>query len=203
MSSYKKRTQAKPTTAAGLRAQATANGSSIFRNRPRSISGLYGPNQNSYSSLLGVQSSNSPYTSASFINKTSSKSPSSSSYIKKAYSNSANNLNFPKCYSVYGGTSSGYGGLTIPTHSSISSLNLATPISSYNYLGRSNSFNSSNRTNLKRGGSFNRSKKKSQLSIGSRSSSLQSLTGSEGYVVRIRNKFFVQLFIFNYIEVSF
>lgn len=182
MSSYKKRTQAKPTTAAGLRAQATANGSSIFRNRPRSLSGLYGTNQNSYSSLLGVQSSNSPYTT-SFINK-STKSP-SSSYIKKTYSNSANNLNFPKSYSVYGGTSSGYGALTIPTHSSISSLNLATPISSYNYLGRSNSFNSSNRSNLKRGGSFNRSKKKTQLTIGSRSSSLQSLTGSEGYVVSI------------------
>lgn len=181
-SSYKKRTQAKPTTAAGLRAQATANGSSIFRNRPRSISGLYGANQNSYSSLLGVQSSNSPYTSALFINKSTSKTP-SSPYIKKAYSHSANNLNFPKAYSVYGGTSSGYGALTIPKHSSISSLNLATPASSYNYLGRSNSLNSSNRTNLKRGGSFNRSKKKPQFTIGSRSSSLQSLTGSEGYAV--------------------
>ena len=182
MSSYRKRTQAKPTTAAGLRAQASANGSSIFRNRPRSISGLFSPNQNSYSSLLGVQSSNSPYSTQPFINKSTSKSP--SSYLKKNYSKSTNNLNYPNPYSVYGGTASGYGGLTLPSHSSISSLNLATPTSSYNYLGHGNNFNS-NRSNIKRGGSFNRSKTKPQLNFGSRSSSLQSLTGSEGYIVRI------------------
>ena len=188
MSSYRKRTQTKPTTAAGLRAQASANGSSIFRNRPRSISGLFGPNQNSYSSLLGVQSSNPPYSAQSFINKSTSKSP--NSYLKKAYSKSTNNLNYSNPYSVYGGTASGYGGLSLPSHSSISSLNLATPTTSYNYFSHNNNFISNNRSNVKRGGSFNRSKTKPQLSFGSRSSSLQSLTGSEGYIVRVYRNLF-------------
>lgn len=175
MSSYRKRTQSKPTTAAGLRAQASANGNSIFGNRPTSLSGLFGANNNSYSALLGYNSSNS-YSTPSFLNK-STKTNSPSPFLKNAYSNSANNLNYSNPYSTYGGTSSGYGGLTVPSHSTVNSLNLAAPLSSYNY--------SQNRTPIHRAGSFNRTKSKPNSNFGSRSSSLQSLAPSEGYVVRI------------------
>ena len=172
MSTYRKRTQAKPTTAAGLRAQASANGSSIFGNRPRSIAGLLSPNQSSYSSLIGSSPTNSSYL-PSLLNK-SRKNP--RSFFKNSYSNSVNNLNYQNSYTTYGGTASGYGGLTLPAaQSSVSSLNIAVPSASYN------------RSSAHRAESFNRSKTKaaSTLSFGSRSSSLQSLAGSEGYIVRV------------------
>lgn len=183
MSSYRKRTQAKPTTAAGLRAQASANGSSIFGNRPRSIAGLFSPNQSTYSTLLGLSPTNSTYT-PSILSK-SSKTP--SSYLKNSYSNSANNLNYQNPYTTYGGTASGYGGLTLPTsHSSVSSLSISIPSTSYNYHNHtSNHANTSNnRLSAQRNDSFNRAKTKPSSSFGSRSSSLQSLAGSEGYIVR-------------------
>lgn len=176
MSTYRKRTQPKPTTAAGLRAQASASGNSIFRNRPRSIAGLFGNSQNSYSSLLGG-SSYSSSSSPSYLNK-------SSPTRTNAYSNSSGSLNsYQNPYTTYGGTSSGYGALTLPSsHSSIGSLNLATPSTSYGYL---NGFSSRSSPSVHRAGSFNKPKAKIDSgSFGSRSSSLQSLAGSEGYVVR-------------------
>lgn len=199
MSTYRKRAQAKPTTAAGLRAQASANGSSIFRNRPRSISGLFGSNQSSFSNLFGVNTSN--YNSPGHnINKTTK------SFYKNPYTNSINNLNYPSSYTTYGGTASGYGSLTLPSHSAISSLNLAVPSTSYNYNRNSTGSSSSssgvsknnspsvnsiskkssdnyNKRSVKKADSFNRPKS-SKSGIGSRSSSLQSLVGSEGYAVR-------------------
>lgn len=184
MSTYRKRTQPKPTTAAGLRAQASASGNSIFRNRPRSIAGLFGNNQNSYSSLLGGSSySSSSSSSPSYLNKSSP--TSSSGAYKNAYSNSSGSLNsYQNPYTTYGGTSSGYGALTLPSssHSSIGSLNLATPSTSYGYL---NGIGSRSSPSVHRAGSFNKPKAKIDSgSFGSRSSSLQSLAGSEGYVVR-------------------
>lgn len=179
MSSYRKRTQPKPTTAAGLRAQASANGSSIFRNRPRSFAGFFGSNQNSYSSLLGLgqAASNSTYKPVSTPK---------SSFLKNKYSNSTVNLNYQNPYSTYGGTSSGYGGLTLPTstHSSVGSLNLSSPSTSYGYFNSANKFIPS-RSTVHRNGSFNRTKTKpTESSFSSRSSSLQSLASSEGYIVR-------------------
>ncbi|KAG8039880.1 hypothetical protein G9C98_000609 [Cotesia typhae] len=192
MSTYRKRAQAKPTTAAGLRAQASANGSSIFRNRPRSITGLFGSNQSSFSNLLGINTSN--YNSPSHnINK------SSKSFYKNPYTNSINNLNYPTSYTTYGGTASGYGSLTLPSHSAVSSLNLAVPSTSYNYNRNStgssitavsknnSSVNSTKKSSdnynrrVKKAESFNRPKASKASGIGSRSSSLQSLAGSEGY----------------------
>ncbi len=60
MSSYRKGAQTKPTTAAGLRAQASTNGQSIFGNRSR-IGGLLSLNPNNLTfnaGLLGVKSPN-------------------------------------------------------------------------------------------------------------------------------------------------
>lgn len=177
MSSYRKRTQSKPTTAAGLRAQASASGSSIFGNRPRSV-GLFSANQSAYSNLLGISPSNS-YTPSSLKS-------SKNSYFKNPYTNSINNLNYQNPYTTYGGTASGYGGLSVPSHSSISSLNLAVPSTSYssNYSNRSASHH---RRPVQKAESFNRPKSKVSSDFSSRSSSLQSLAGSEGYVVRYLN----------------
>lgn len=178
MSTYRRRTQPKPTTAAGLRAQASANGNSIFRNRPRSIAGLFSPNQNSYSSLLGIGPTNtSSYITPSFLSKSKS---AGNNFLKNTYSSSANNLNYPNPYTTYGGTSSGYGGLSVPQSSP-----LATPSTSYNYLNHSSN-NLNSRPSIHRGGSFNKSKPKTETCFGSRSSSLQSLASSEGYIVRLR-----------------
>ncbi|KAK2581300.1 hypothetical protein KPH14_008080 [Odynerus spinipes] len=171
--SKQKRTQGKPTTAAGLRAQASANGSSIFGNRPRSVPTLFSLNQNSYTTLLGINNINS-YGTPSFLNKNTKN---SSSFRKNPYSNSMNSLNYQNSFTTYGGTSSGYGGVILPSHSSSSSLNLATPSSSYNYMNLS----TNNHSPVQRAESFNKTKLKSNTSLGSRSASLQSLTGSEGY----------------------
>ncbi|KAI4485805.1 hypothetical protein M0804_006294 [Polistes exclamans] len=175
MSSYRKRTQGKPTTAAGLRAQASANGSSIFGNRPRSVPTLFSLNQNSYATLLGINNINS-YGTPSFLRKNTKN---TGSFRKNPYSNSTNSLNYQNSFTTYGGTSSGYGGVILPTHhSSNSSLNLSTPSSSYSYINLS----PNNHPSLQRAESFNKTKLKSNVSLGSRSTSLQSLTSSEGYV---------------------
>lgn len=173
MSSYKKRSQGKPTTAAGLRAQASANGSSIFGNRSRSITGLFPMSQNSYSGLLSVNGT-SPIGLPNFLNKTSK---SNESFRKSPYSNSTNNLNYQNLYTTYGGTSSGYGSITLP--SSVNSLRL-TPSTSYSYLN----LNPSSHSQVHRAESFNKTKTKPDVQFGSRSSSLQSLASSEGYIVR-------------------
>ncbi|XP_011494505.1 PREDICTED: putative protein TPRXL isoform X2 [Ceratosolen solmsi marchali] len=176
MSTYRKRAQPRPTTAAGLRAQASASGNSIFRNRPRSISGLYGNNHHhatGYSSFLG----NSSYSTPSYLNKSS---PTSSSY-KSPYSSSTSSLNsYQNPYTTYGGTASGYGALTLPSSNpNISSYGLSSPSTAYSYL---NSLAGRNVSSINRGGSFNKPKPKADsTSFGSRSSSLQSLAGSEGY----------------------
>lgn len=172
MSSYRKRSQGKPTTAAGLRAQASANGNSIFGNRSRSISGLFPLNQNSYSGLLGVNEN--PIALPNFFNKTTK---SNESFRKTPYSNSTSNLNYQNPYTTYGGTSSGYGSITLPIN--INSLRLP-PSKSYNYLN----LNPNNHLQAQRTKSFNKTKTKLDLHIGSRSSSLQSLASSEGYIVR-------------------
>lgn len=173
MSSYRKRSQGKPTTAAGLRAQASANGNSIFGNRSRSITGLFPLNQNSYSGLLGINGTN-PVGLPNYLNKTTKP---SESFRKSPYSNSTSNLNYQNPYTTYGGTSSGYGSITLPT--SIASLRLA-PSTSYSYLN----FNPNNYLQMQRTESFNKTKTKPDIQIGSRSSSLQSLASSEGYIVR-------------------
>lgn len=175
MSSYRKRSQGKPTTAAGLRAQASANGSSIFGNRSRSISGLFPLNQNSYSGLLSINGTNSVGL-PNFLNKTTKP---NDSFRKSPYSNSlsTSNLNYQNPYTTYGGTSSGYGSITLPT--SIASLRLA-PSTSYSYLN----LNPNHSPHVQRTESFNKTKIKPDIQIGSRSSSLQSLASSEGYIVR-------------------
>lgn len=171
MSSYRKRSQGKPTTAAGLRAQASANGSSIFGNRSRSITGLFPLNQNSYSSLLGVNGNSLGVPN--FLNKISK----SNDSFKKKYSNSTSNLSYQNPYTTYGGTTSGYGSITLPHN--ISSLRLPSS-TSYNYL----SLNPNNHSQVQRTESFNKTKIKPDVQFGSRSSSLQSLASSEGYIVR-------------------
>ena len=185
MSSYRKRTQPKPTTAAGLRAQASASGNSIFRTRPRSIASLFGSGsgQSSYSSLFG----NSGYSTSSpgYLNKSSP----TGSYKKSSYVNPSNSFNgsYQNPYTTYGGTASGYGALTLPSSSTtIGSLNLASPSTSYAYT---NGFGNRITPSVHRGGSFNRPKSKLDgVGFGSRSSSLQSLAGSEGYAVRIERR---------------
>ncbi|KAG7187599.1 hypothetical protein KM043_016667 [Ampulex compressa] len=174
MASYRKRTQAKPTTAAGLRAQASANGYSIFGNRPRSIAGLFSFNQNSYTNLLGIGGTNS-YGTQNFLNKNTK---SGETFRKIPYSKSVNSLNYPNPYTTYGGTASGYGSVTLPSHTNISTLSLSTPSTSYSYLN----LNPSNRSQVHKTESFNRTKTKPNINFGSRSSSLQSLTSSEGYI---------------------
>ncbi|XP_006613192.1 protein phosphatase 1 regulatory subunit 12A isoform X10 [Apis dorsata] len=162
--------QGKPTTAAGLRAQASANGNSIFGNRSRSISGLFPLNQNSYSGLLGINGN--PIGLPNFFNKTIK---SNESFRKIPYSNSTSNLNFQNPYTTYGGTASGYGSITLPIN--INSLRLPSS-TNYNYLN----LNSNNHSQVQRTESFNKTKTKRNVQIGSRSSSLQSLASSEGYI---------------------
>lgn len=169
MSSYRKRSQAKPTTAAGLRAQASANGSSIFGHRSRSITGLFPLNQNSYSSLLGVNGNSIGVPN--FLNKVSK---SNDSFKKNSYSNSTSNLSYQNPYTTYGGTTSGYGSITLPLN--INSLRLPSS-ANYNYLSLN-----PNTSQVQRTESFNKTRIKPDFQIGSRSSSLQSLASSEGYI---------------------
>lgn len=176
MSSYRKGAQSKPTTAAGLRAQASTNGQSIFGNRSR-ISGLLSFNQNNYASLLGVKNPNlySSGSSGSILNKSSTK---SSDFFRKRPYTKSTTTNLPtNLYTTYGGTTTGYGGVTLPSHTAVNTLNLTSSSPSFNYLN----FNS--RPRVQKTESFSRSKIKPSISIGSRSSSLQSLTSSEGYAV--------------------
>ncbi|EFN87569.1 Protein phosphatase 1 regulatory subunit 12A [Harpegnathos saltator] len=175
--------QAKPTTAAGLRAQASTNGQSIFGNRSR-ISGLLALNQNNYASLLGVKSPNLYSSGSSGILNKSAKS--SDLFRKSPYTKSTsyderratNSPSYPNLYTTYGGTTTGYGGVTLPSHVAVNAaLNLTSSSPSFNYLN----YNANTRPHLQKTESFSRSKIKPSLSIGSRSSSLQSLTSSEGY----------------------
>lgn len=173
MSSYRKGAQTKPTTAAGLRAQASTNGKSIYGNRSR-IGGLFSLNQNNLTynaGLLGTKNSNL-YTGSSFLNKSSKN---SDLFRISPYVKSTNNTNYPNLFTTYGGTNTGYGGVTLPSHT-INSLNLS-PSPSYNYL------NLNVRPRVQKTESFSRSKIKPSLNIRSRSSSLTSLTSSEGYAV--------------------
>ncbi|KOC63443.1 Protein phosphatase 1 regulatory subunit 12A [Habropoda laboriosa] len=160
----------KPTTAAGLRAQASANGNSIFGNRSRSISGLFPLNQNSYSGLLGINGN--PIGLPNFLNKTTK---SNETFRKTPYSNSTSNLNYQNPYTTYGGTASGYGSITLPIN--LNSLRLP-PSTSYNYLN----LNPNTHSQVQRTESFTKMKTKPDIQIGSRSSSLQSLASSEGYI---------------------
>lgn len=172
MSSYRKRTQGKPTTAAGLRAQASANGSSIFGNRSRSISGLFPLNHNSYSGLLGINGSSVGLPN--FLSKTTKN---HESFRKNPYSKSTSSLNYQNPYTTYGGTASGYGSITLPIN--VNSLRLPSSMS-YNYLN----LNANNHPQVQRTESLSKTKSKTDLPIGSRSSSMQSLASSEGYIVR-------------------
>lgn len=171
MSSYRKGAQTKPTTAAGLRAQASTNGKSIFGNRSR-ISGLLSLNQNNltYSpSLLGAKNPNL-YSGSSYLNK----GPKTSDLLRT--SSYVNPTNYQNLFTTYGGTKTGYGGVTVPSHTVINPLNL-NPSPSYNYL------NLNVRPHMQKTESFSRSKVKPSLNIRSRSSSLNSLASSEGYAV--------------------
>lgn len=179
MSSYRKGVQTKPTTAAGLRAQASTNGQSIFGHRSR-VGGLLSLNQNNLTfntGLLGVKTPNR-YSGSSLLNKSKT---SSDLYRTSPYAKSTNSPSYPNLYTTYGGTSTGYGGVTLPSHTAVSPLSLS-PTSSYNYL----SPNLSTRPHVQKTESFTsktKSKIKPSLSFGSRSSSLQSLASSEGYAV--------------------
>ncbi|KYN42248.1 Protein phosphatase 1 regulatory subunit 12A [Trachymyrmex septentrionalis] len=167
--------QTKPTTAAGLRAQASTNGQSIFGNRSR-IGGLLSLNPNNLTfnaGLLGVKSPNL-YSGSNFLNKNKK---SSNLFRTTPFTKSTNSPNYQNLFTTYGGTSTGYGGVTLPSHTAVSPLNLS-PSPSYNYLN----LNVNTRPHMQKTESFKRSKVKPNLNIGSRSSSLQSLTSSEGYV---------------------
>jgi hypothetical protein len=157
---------------------------------------LYGPsaaNSSSYGGLLGLHSSVGGYSS-------------DTSYLggRGGYA-SPNSYGSPSSLSTYGGTTSGYGGLTLhhasSSPSSSSGLGLSSSPSSsvyYNSLLQTpanhihNSGGGSSRT-PSRTSSFNRSLNSSRnsplsSSLGSRSGSLTSLasstySGSEGYVV--------------------
>lgn len=212
MSSYRKGAQTKPTTAAGLRAQASTNGQSIFGNRSR-IGGLLSLNQNNLpfnAGLLSGVKSPKLFPGSSFLKKGTK---SSDLYRTSPYATSANSSNYPNLFTTYGGTSTGYGGVTLPSHTahnlpshtshslpshtthslpshtthslsshtthslpSHSPRNLS-PSPSYNYL------NLNTRPHVQKTESFSRPKTKPSLGISSRSSSLQSLTSSEGYAV--------------------
>lgn len=176
MSSYRKGAQAKPTTAAGLRAQVSTNGQSIFGNRSR-ISGLLSLNQNNYGSLLGIKSPNL-YSGTSILNKSTKN---SDLFRKRPYvkSHTTNSSKYQNLYSTYGGTTTGYGSVTLPSHTALNALNLTSSSPSYNYLN----LNVNARPHLQKTESFSRSKIKPSFNISSRSSSLQSLTSSEGYAV--------------------
>lgn len=188
MSTYRKRTQPKPTTAAGLRAQASASGNSIFRSRPRSITSFFGsshtPNHGSYASSPGTSTattSSSSYSMPSFLSKIL---PSKSSSASSVMGNSRN-LYGTSYGSSYGGTSSGYGGIGLGSTSSSSSG-----------YGMGNGY-ATKRPTIHRASSFNRVKTMTTPVVAkvseaaktttsfSKSASLQSLAGSEGYVVRI------------------
>lgn len=176
MSSYRKGAQTKPTTAAGLRAQASTNGQSIYGNRSR-IGGLLSLNPNNLTfnaGLLGVKKTPNLYSGSSFLNKSTK---SSDLLRTNSYAKSTNSPNYQNFFTTYGGTTTGYGGVTLPSHTAVSPLNLS-PSPSYNYL------NVNTRPHVQKTESFSRSKIKPSLSFGSRSSSLQSLTSSEGYAVR-------------------
>lgn len=178
MSSYRKGAQTKPTTAAGLRAQASTNGKSIYGNRSR-IGGLLSLNQNNLTynpSLLSAKNSNL-YTGSSFLNKSAKN---SDLFRISPYVKSTNNTNYQNLYTTYGGTNTGYGGVTLPSHTAVNSLNLS-PSPSYNYLNVTPNLNI--RPHAQKTESFSRSKIKPSLNIRSRSSSLTSLTSSEGYAV--------------------
>lgn len=186
MSSYRKGTHTKPTTAAGLRAQASTNGQSIFGNRSR-IGGLLSLNQNNLGYSTGLLGTKTPnlYTTPSYL----SKSKSSDLFRKSPYAKSSNSTsNYKNLLTTYGGTVTGYGGMTLPSHTAVSPLNL-NPSPSYNYLN----LNVNPRPHVQKTESFSRSKIKPSLSISSRSSSLQSLTSSEGYAV---SKFLSISFLF-------
>lgn len=173
MSSYRKGAQAKPTTAAGLRAQASTNGQSIYGNRSR-ISGLLSLNQNNLTyntSLLGMKSPNL-YSGSSLLNKSTK---TSDLFRANPYTKSKTNPNYQNLFTTYGGTKTGYGGVTLPSHTTVNPLNLSQS-PSYNYL------NLNSRPHMQKTESF-RSKIKPSFSMRSRSSSLQSLTSSEGYAV--------------------
>lgn len=159
--------------------------------RPRSLS-LYSPssstssasNNSSYGGFLGLHSNLGSYGSFSAYGS------------PRGYSS-------PSSVSTYGGTASGYGGLTLPNASSSSSLGLSsspsrssyynsflqTPVNHvHNGSGSSTSSRTPSRTS-----SFNRTLTTSRSSplssaLGSRSGSLTSLassarSGSEGYLV--------------------
>jgi hypothetical protein len=179
--------------------------------RPRNLS-LYGPssaNSSSYGGLLGLHSSGGGYGSDTLYHGGHGGYGSDTSY-RGGYG-SSHSYGSPPSVSTYGGTTSGYGGLTLhhasssPSPSSSSGLGLSSSPSSsayYNSLlqtpanyihssgsgGSSSSSRTPSRTN-----SFNRgltSSRNSPLSssLGSRSGSLTSLasstcSGSEGYVV--------------------
>ncbi|XP_029172671.1 protein phosphatase 1 regulatory subunit 12A isoform X5 [Nylanderia fulva] len=166
--------QAKPTTAAGLRAQASTNGKSIFGNRSR-ISGLLSLNQNNLttynSGLLGAKSPNL-YSGSSYLNKGAKTADlfRTSPYVKSTNSPTS----YQSLFTTYGGTKTGYGGVTVPSHTVVNPLNLNTS-PSYNYL------NLNVHSHVPKTESFSRSKVKPSLNIRSRSSSLTSLTSSEGY----------------------
>ncbi|XP_018394124.1 PREDICTED: protein phosphatase 1 regulatory subunit 12B [Cyphomyrmex costatus] len=165
----------KPTTAAGLRAQASTNGQSIYGNRSR-IGGLLSLNPNNLTfnaGLLGVKTPNL-YSGSNFLNKNKK---SSDLFRTNTFTKSTNSPNYHQnLFTTYGGTSTGYGGVTLPSHTAVNPLNLS-PSPSYNYLN----LNVNTRPHVRKTESFNRSKVKPSLNIGSRSSSLQSLTSSEGY----------------------
>lgn len=191
MSSYRKGAQTKPTTAAGLRAQASTNGKSIYGNRSR-IGGLLSLNQNNLTynaGLLGTKNSNL-YTGSSFLNKSSKN---SDLFRISPYVKSTNNTNYQNLFTTYGGTNTGYGSVTLPSHT-VNSLGLS-PSPSYNYL------NLNVRPHVQKTESFSRSKIKPSLNIRSRSSSLTSLTSSEGYAV---SDFFLNIiFIKRFIQLNF
>lgn len=174
MSSYRKGAQTKPTTAAGLRAQASTNGKSIYGNKSR-IGGLLSLNQNNLTynpGLLGAKNPNL-YSGSSFLNKSIKN---SDLYRTSPYVKSTNSPNYQNLFTTYGGTKTGYGGVTLPSHTVVNPLNL-NPSPSYNYL------NLNVRPHVQKTESFSRSRIKPSLNIRSRSSSLTSLTSSEGYAV--------------------
>lgn len=167
--------------------------------RPRSLS-LYSPssssssasNSSSYGGFLGLHSNLGSYGSdASYLGSFS------------AYG-SPRGYGSPSSLSTYGGTASGYGGLTLPNASSSSSFGLSSSSpsrSSYynsflqtpvNHVHNGSGSSSNSRT-PSRTSSFNRALTTSRSSplssaLGSRSGSLSSLasstrSGSEGYLV--------------------
>jgi len=162
--------------------------------RPRSLS-LYSPssssspsNSSSYGGLIGLHSSIGGYGSdAAYLG-------SHSGY------GSPRGYGSPSSISTYGGTASGYGGLTLQHATSSSSLGLSSPSRSSYYnsvlqipVNHVHNGNGSSSKTPSRSSSFNRALSSSRNSLlssalGSRSGSLTSLasstrSGSEGYLV--------------------